>query len=101
MQKGISLILCFAALTILGFVVFGTHGLAQLKNLAEESQRLEDENRRFKSTIVQLKNKIFAVQSDSYSLEQKVRTELGMAKEGEVIYVFPHKKEDLATIRPR
>lgn len=88
MHKVLSISLLCVAGTIALFTWYGSHGVVQLNTLSREEAVLQSNNRRLRSGIVGFKNKLYAVSKDSHSLEKKVRTELGMAKPGEVIYVI-------------
>ena len=89
MHKILSICLLCTAACIGILTWYGTHGVQQLRALENEEKAVSTKNRKLRSGIVGVKNKLYAVQSDSHSLEKKVRTELGMARPGEVIYVMP------------
>jgi cell division protein FtsB len=93
MQRILSASLLCAAAAIVFFTFFGPHGVKHLQKLSAEAEVLERNNRDFRATIAGLKNQIFAVKKDPHSLEKTSRTEVGMAKEGEVIYVFSKPKD--------
>lgn len=89
MYKILSICLLCAAAFISILTWYGTHGVQQLNALESEEKAVSAKNRKLRSGIIGIKNKLYAVQSDAHSLEKKVRTELGMARAGEVIYVMP------------
>lgn len=77
------------ALVLAVFTVIGDHGLIKLATVNAELRDIEDKNRTIESNIADLKSKIFAVQNHDLTLEKKAREELGLARKGEVIYIFP------------
>jgi len=81
-------------LIILVFTVFGDNGLISLvrdkrheKSLVQEKERIEKENKELRQEIERLKN-------DPSYVERLAREELGMVKEGEIVYMFPDDEGD-------
>ena len=75
------------SLTILGFTAFGKRGFVSLlkmkerkKSVSLEIEKLQNENNALKDELMRLKSKEYR--------ERVVRSKMGMAKEGEVIYIF-------------
>ncbi len=59
---------------------------SRLENLQDDNRRLEEENRA-------LRQKIDKLQNDPAFLEEKARTEYGLIRENEVLYIFDKKKK--------
>jgi cell division protein FtsB len=69
--------------------IFGHHGLIamrqsqkQAKQIRQEIQRLDDENR-------ELQEKVKALKTDPRAIERIARDDLGLAKPGELIFKLP------------
>ncbi len=89
MNKITSFIILGIAICILGITLVGNRGFSSLMSLDKEIHALKEENKRLKSDIVNLKNKIYAVQHDPITIEKQAREEFGLSKEDEIVYVFP------------
>ena len=81
-------------LLVLFFAVFGERGLLHLQRLRQESRALEErvfilmhKNRELRSHILRLGT------NDGF-LERVAREELGLAKEGEIIYRYRQRAEE-------
>jgi cell division protein FtsL len=89
MKKKRFLLLILIAVLIFGILTFfGEKGILQLFRLRkdlvlvrEKNVKLEEENQKLKEEIKRLK-------SDKRYIEEIARKELGMVKEGEIIYQF-------------
>ncbi|MBN1571681.1 MAG: septum formation initiator family protein [Deltaproteobacteria bacterium] len=75
------------SLTILGFTVFGKRGFISFmtmkerkKSISLEIESLQNQNSALKDELIRLKSKEYR--------ERVVRSKMGMAKDGEVIYIF-------------
>lgn len=77
---------------IIFFAITGEYGYLHLKNLEKEKIALEKKNRELNSEIVKLKSEIYSLENNDYSLEKVAREELGLAKENEIVYVFPNQQ---------
>jgi cell division protein FtsB len=89
-------------LLVLFSAVFGERGLLHLQRLRQESRALEErafilmhQNRELRSRILRLRT------NDSF-LEKVAREQLGLVKEGEIIYRFHRQAEEEKrdTLRP-
>jgi cell division protein FtsB len=81
------ILLLFALLVV--HDIFGHHGLIamrqsqkQAKQIRQEIQRLDDENR-------ELQEKVKALKTDPRAIERIARDDLGLAKPGELIFKLP------------
>lgn len=84
-----SLIIIFLSLILFFLSVTGSHGFLALRKIGGEVKQLEEKNEQLSREIVDLNNKIFAIQKSDEVLEQKAREELGLAKPNEIVYIFP------------
>lgn len=75
------------SLTILGFTVFGKRGFINLLTMKERKKNISLEIESLKEQNCILKDELIRLKSKQYR-ERFVRSKMGMAREGEVIYVF-------------
>ncbi len=83
------LFLFFAFLLILGLLTFfGEKGIFHLFRLQKELARIKEENQKVEEENQKLKEEVRRLQQEKRYIEEIARKELGMVKEGEVIYQF-------------
>ena len=89
MRKRRILILILISLLILGSLTFfGEKGIFNLLRLRKEVVRIKEKNLRLEGENQKLKEEVKRLQSDKRYIEEIARKELGMVKEGEIIYRF-------------
>jgi len=97
MKKKYLLLLILIAFLILGILTFfGEKGIFHLLRLQKEVTRIKERNIKLEEENQKLREEVKRLQSDKRYIEETARKELGMVKEGEVIYQFdtpPTKKE--------
>jgi cell division protein FtsB/cell division protein DivIC len=97
MKKKRFLLLILIFLIILGSLTFfGEKGIYNLLRLRKEVARIKEKNSQLEGENQRLKEEIKRLQSDRRYIEEIARKELGMVKEGEIIYQFdpsPARKE--------
>ena len=76
------------------FAFFGEKGIFNLLRLQKEVVRIKEKNSKLEEENRQLKEEVKRLQSDKRYIEEIARKELGMVKEGEIIYRFEDKKGD-------
>ncbi len=76
-------------LLVLGLALFGDKGLLRALQAGRQQQQLEAELQRQEATSAQLRREIEALRSDRRYLEVIARRELGMVRDGELVYKFP------------
>jgi cell division protein FtsL len=90
------LLLCL--LLIFGFFTFfGDKGILHLLRLQKELARIKETNMKMEEENRRLKEEVRRLQYEKRYIEEIARKELGMVKEGEIIYQFdlpPPKEED-------
>ncbi len=95
MRKKRLLLLILISLLILGTLTFfGENGIFHLLGLQKELARIKDQNLKLEEENQKLKEEVKRLQSDKRYIEEVARKELGMVKEGEIIYQFEDKKGD-------
>jgi len=89
MKKRRILILVIISLLILGSLTFfGEKGIFNLLRLRKEVARIKEKNVQLEEENQKLKEEVKRLQSDKRYIEEIARKELGMVKEGEIIYRF-------------
>jgi cell division protein FtsB len=88
MKKRILLLILFLFL-ILGFLTFfGDKGILHLLRLQKEQVRIKEMNIKMEEENRKLREEVRRLQHEKRYIEEIARKELGMVKEGEVIYQF-------------
>ena len=89
MKKKRLLILIVISLVIFGSLTFfGEKGMFHLFSLQKELARIKEKNSKLEEENQELKEEVKRLQSDKRYIEEIARKELGMVKEGEIIYQF-------------
>ena len=89
MKKKRFLLLILILLLILGILTFfGEKGILHLLRLRKEVVRIKERNIKLEEENQKLKEEVKRLQSDKRYIEEIARKELGMVKEGEIIYQF-------------
>src|SRR4030066_694741 len=89
MKKKRFLLLILASFLILGILTFfGEKGILHLLRLQKEVARIKGKNMKLEEENQKLKEEVKRLQSDKRYIEEIARKELGMVKEGEIIYRF-------------
>ena len=83
------LIVILVFLLILGLVsFFGEKGILHLLRLEKELVRIKESNKKMEEENEKLKEEVRRLKTDKRYIEEIARKELGMVKEGEIIYQF-------------
>ena len=85
-------ILLLLSFLMLLFSIGGDRGLFALDKVQKEVKALKEKNTELAEEAAKLRGEIAKVETSRYTLEEKARTELGLAKPNEVIYLFPESK---------
>ena len=89
MKKKSFILLLFSIFIILGFLTFwGENGILRLLHLKKELVRIEESNAKIEEENRRLRGEVRRLQSEKRYIEEIARGELGMVKEGEVVYQF-------------
>jgi cell division protein FtsB/cell division protein DivIC len=87
-KKGVLLLILISFL-ILGFLTFfGEKGVLHLLRLQKELGRIKETNIKMEEENQKLKEEVGRLQHEKRYIEEIARKELGMVKEGEIIYLF-------------
>ena len=89
MKKRRVLLLILISFLILGFFTFfGEKGVLHLLRLQKELDRIKETNMNMEEENQKLKEEVRRLQNEKRYIEEIARKELGMVKEGEIIYLF-------------
>jgi cell division protein FtsB len=88
-SKLASAVMIIVVCVLLFITVTGNHGLLHLLSVSSEVEHLRQQNNTLESEIVEMDNRIAAIQHSSEVLEKNAREQLGLSKPGEIIYIFP------------
>ena len=97
MRKKRVLLLILIFLLILGiFTFFGEKGIFHLLRIQKEVARIKEKNAKLEEENEKLREEVKHLQTDRRYIEEIARRELGMVKEGEIIYQFdtPSKRKE-------
>jgi cell division protein FtsB len=93
-KKGLLLFILFS-FVILGYLTFfGEKGILHLHRLQKELARIEEANKKMEEENQKLREEVKRLQHDKRYIEEIARKELGMVKEGEMIYQFENKQNE-------
>ena len=88
-QRTINCGLVLVLVLMLSFLAFGEWGLLHYWRLSEERRSLEERSQALQRDNELLREKIYRLRKDDRYLEKVAREELGLARDGEIIYLFP------------
>ena len=71
----------------LPFEIYGEKGVRQYLRLKRELHQIRTRNTRMERSVKKLRREIRALRGDRSTLERVARDELGLIKEGEIVYV--------------
>jgi len=87
-KRPLLFILLFVFLVMGLLTFFGEKGILHLLRLKRELTRIREENQRAEEENQRLREEVKRLQQEKRYIEEIARKELGMVKEGEVIYQF-------------
>ena len=94
MKKRVVLLLMLFFFLVLGLLTFwGDKGILHLLRLQKELVRIKETNRSMEEENRKLREQVRRLQSEKQYVEEIARRELGMVKEGEILYQFDAPKD--------
>ena len=87
-KKRILILVLFLFLIVGFFTFFGDKGIIHLLRLQKEWDRIKETNAKIEEENRKLREEVKRLQYEKRYIEEIARKELGMVKEGEVIYQF-------------
>ena len=86
-KKPLLIVAIVISVTILGFTAFGKRGFVSLVSLKQRKEKITAETENLKEENDNLTNELIRLQKKDYR-DRLIRSKMGMAKEGELIYIF-------------
>jgi cell division protein FtsB len=86
----VSVVLLGATLVFVPLRIFNELGVPRYRALSRELVRVEEENERLAREVKDLKQETELLRNDPRAIERLARDELGMVREGEVVFQFPN-----------
>lgn len=80
-------LLIFALISV-PVMIFDADGLPRFRALKEELRETKVQNEKLQYEVVELQHKVDALRKDPRAIEKIARDELGMIREGEVVFVL-------------
>ncbi len=94
------LLLTLVLFLILGSVAFfGERGILHLLRLKKELVRIKEENTQMEKENQTLKEEVRRLKQEKSYIEEIARKELGLVKEGEILYRFEPPKKEKETVK--
>jgi cell division protein FtsB len=87
-HRGLRILFWFIALSLLFNSLFGDMGLVQGLRQRRAAARLRQEVRALRAENVRLLSDVKALQRDGYHIEAIAREQLGLARPGEILFLF-------------
>jgi cell division protein FtsB/cell division protein DivIC len=87
-KKRVLLLILFLLLIFGFFTFFGDKGIFHLLRLQKELGRIKEMNTKVEEENQKLREEVRRLQHEKRYIEEIARRELGMVKEGEIIYQF-------------
>ncbi len=87
-KKRVLLLILFLLLIFGFFTFFGDKGIFHLLRLQKELGRIKEMNAKVEEENQKLREEVRRLQHEKRYIEEIARKELGMVKEGEIIYQF-------------
>lgn len=99
MRSTATLFLLLGALAVAAFSFLSDDGFGKLSNLSRTLEQQQRTNARLSDTVHALKREVHGLQSDPRTVEKAARSDLGMARPGEMVVIFDKKEADSASNR--
>jgi cell division protein FtsB len=93
-KRGILLLILILFLVLGLLTFFGDKGILHLLHLQKELSRIKDANKVTEAENRNLREEVRRLQNEKRYIEETARKELGMVKEGEIIYQFDPPKSE-------
>ena len=78
-----------ASILVILYTLLGDKSLLHLHSLVTQKKILEEKTEGIEHLTLKMENDLFALIKDPNTLEALAREELGLAKKGERVYIFP------------
>ena len=93
MRSTASLFLLLCALVAAAFSFLSDDGFSKLAALGRSLEQQERTNAKLSESVQSLQREVRGLQSDPRTVEKAARSELGMARPGEMVVIFERKED--------
>ncbi|MDF1524832.1 MAG: septum formation initiator family protein [bacterium] len=94
MRRKLWLVLALAICLFLLYTAVGERGLVGLKRMVNQRNDLRSRVAALEKSNVELAEQVSRLRDDPATIEGLARTELGMVRDGETVYILSHRPED-------
>ena len=94
LRRKLWLILILTVLLFLAYSAVGESGFMRLNRMRDQRDELRSRVRSLQESNALLADEIGRLRGDPETIEYIARTELGMVRDGEVVYILPEESED-------
>ncbi len=91
MRSTATLLILLCALVAAAFSFLSDDGFSRLTSLRRSLEQQQRTNEKLSETVEALQREVQGLQSDPRTVEKAARSELGMAKPGELVVIFEKK----------
>jgi cell division protein FtsB len=99
MRSTATLFLLLGALALAAFSFLADDGFGKLSNLTRTLEQQQRTNSRLAENVQTLKREVHGLQSDPRTVEKAARSELGMARPGEMVVIFEKRDKEVTNDR--
>lgn len=93
LQRWGSTLFVLLLLALVAHVLFGQHGLLAMRRAQKEVGRLQQEIAQLNEENKKLAEEVQALKTDPKLIERIAREEMGLARQGELIFKLPPRKQ--------
>lgn len=97
MRSTATLFILLGALAVAAFSFLADDGFGKLAGLNRNLEQQQRTNTKLAETVQALKREVGGLQSDPRTVEKAARSELGMARPGEMVVIFEKRDEAAPT----
>ena len=86
-------VLIITGITLLGYYVLNSRNYETYKSLHTEIEKLREQNDLLKKRNFELRQQLKASRTDDHFIEKRVRENLGLVREDEILFIFAPKEK--------
>ena len=94
LRRKLWLVLALTVCLFLFYTAVGERGLVGLNRMVNQRNDLRSRVRALEASNVELAEQVSRLRDDPATIEALARTELGMVRDGETVYILSHRPED-------
>jgi cell division protein FtsB len=82
--------LLLLAIVVVPLLILDEEGLPRYRALRQELREVQTQNARMRHEVMRLQRQVEALRQDPSAIERIARDELGMLRQDEILFQFPH-----------